>query len=130
MLVSIGICAASCAAWAGERLDPRAITVTDGDTIKTATEKFRILEIDTPEVQKGMYGCIAEKMLGDRATAFVENAIANARTVEVERDGQDRFGRTLAHVYVDGANLADLLLREGLAGRYLGHQVDWCAPAQ
>ena len=48
--------------------------------------------------------------------------------VEADRDPEDRFGRSLLHVWADGVNVGEALVREGFATvlqldpneRYLG----------
>jgi len=48
------------------------------------------------------------------------------------QDKPDQYGRTLARVYIDGRDVADIMVREGLAVRYdcprnrCPRRVDWC----
>ena len=45
----------------------------------------------------------------------------------IERNGYDRYGRGLARVWLGGEDLADIMVREGLAMRYSGGQrANWC----
>lgn len=116
--------AALCMAAAPVSASSQAISVTDGDTIRIGEERIRLLGLDTPE--KGHHAeCLAERMLARLATERLEELLAGAEVV-IERNGVDRFGRTLATVYVGGEDAAEVLVREGLAELWTGQQVDWC----
>ena len=83
--------------------------VSDGDTIYVeGVGKVRLVGVNTPE--KGVSGA-------DTATYFVEKLCLN-KEVKLDIDNSkhsDKYGRTLAVVIVDGKNLNDMLLKEGLA---------------
>jgi micrococcal nuclease len=90
------------------------INVVDGDTIDavvdlgyamTTVQRFRLLSINTPE--RGQEGFAEAKQ-------FVEDSILN-RTVYIQSEKSDSFGRYLANVYVDNYSLNELLLSKGLA---------------
>lgn len=103
----------------------RSTCVVDGDTFWLEGTKYRIADIDTPEVSN--FGCPAEKALGDRATARLA-ALLNAGPFALEpaeRD-EDRYGRKLRIVTRDGASLGAQLVSEGLAHRWGGPQREWC----
>ena len=104
--------------WAAE------IRVTDGDTIRIGDERIRLLGLDTPE-KRHLAECLAERMLARLASERLEELVYEIDVV-IERDGIDRFGRTLARVFVEGEDAAEVLVREGLARRWEGRQVDWC----
>ena len=109
--------------WAGSAMAD--VKVVDGDTIHLDGEKIRILGLDTPETNNPE--CLAEKLLGERATLYLERWIASAKTVEKrDEQGKDRYGRTLAKVYVDGVDVGGRLIAEGLATSWRGTQTDWC----
>lgn len=100
------------------------VRVVDGDTIYIGEEKIRISGIDTPE--KGHQAeCIAERMLAELATKRLGEYLEDA-DVAIEREGEDRYGRTLATVFADGNTVAEMLIGEGLGKRWEGKQVDWC----
>ena len=103
----------------------RSTCVVDGDTFWLEGTKYRIADIDTPEVSN--FGCAAEKALGDRATVRLA-ALLNAGPFALEpadRD-EDRFGRKLRVVTRDGASLGAQLVSEGLAHTWGGPQREWC----
>lgn len=98
--------------------------IVDGDTVHIDGEKIRVLGIDTPE--KGHQAdCIAERMLSDLATARL-TALLDGAEITLERDGLDKYGRTLAIVRADGRDVAEVLIEEGYGRVYEGKQVDWC----
>lgn len=98
--------------------------VIDGDTFHlTSGEKIRILEIDTPELFSAK--CSYELTHAILAKAELSE-ILQSGTLTLSREGTDRYGRTLAHVYVDGTSVADLMLRSGLARPYGNGRKPWC----
>ena len=83
--------------------------VSDGDTITVeGVGKVRLVGVNTPE--KGVSG-------SDASTFFTKKLCLN-REVSLDIDDSkhtDKYGRTLAVVIVDGKNLNEMLLKEGLA---------------
>ena len=83
--------------------------VVDGDTIYLDNgEKIRFVGVNTPE--KGVEG-------SDTSKSFVEK-LCLGKTVGIDVDDSkhsDRYGRTLGVVIVDGKNVNEMLLKEGLA---------------
>ncbi|MDO5860087.1 thermonuclease family protein [Methanobrevibacter sp.] len=83
--------------------------VVDGDTIYLDNgEKIRFVGVNTPE--RGVEGYITSKN-------FVQKLCLN-KEVGLDIDDSkhnDRYGRTLAVVIVDGKNVNEMLLKEGLA---------------
>lgn len=84
-------------------------SVVDGDTIYLDNgEKVRFVGVNTPE--RGVDGYITSKN-------FVQKLCLNKK-VGLDIDDSkhfDRYGRTLAVVIVDGKNVNEMLLKEGLA---------------
>lgn len=98
------------------------VRVTDGDTVVLRGRgagplpgeptRVRVLLVDTPEVADG--GVCFGPEAADRTAELVPPG-ARVR-VQADRDPQDRFGRSLLHVYTaDGSNLGEVLLAEGYA---------------
>ena len=83
--------------------------VSDGDTIEVeGVGKVRFVGVNTPE--KGVEGA-------DTSAYLVKKLCLN-REVSLDIDDAkhtDKYGRTLAVVIVDGKNLNEILLKEGLA---------------
>ena len=108
------------------------VRVVDGDTLVVRladgrSTRVRMIGIDTPELhpsekltrdaQRSGKDAAAIQALGARASAFTKKYLAG-RHVEMERDttALDRYGRTLAYVWV-GEELYNLVIvREGYAG--------------
>jgi endonuclease YncB( thermonuclease family) len=102
------------------------VRVIDGDTIRAAEITYRVVNIDTPEVG-GNARCDAERQAGRRATQRTRALIEGARRVETRNTGRtDRYGRVVAFVLVDGRDLGDTLIAEGLARPWRGRREPWC----
>ena len=86
---------------------------TDGDTLwLTHIGKTRLVGIDTPEV----YG--EQECFGRQASAFTERVLPPGTHVRYRLgvDPQDRYGRTLAYIYLrDGRMFNELLVERGYA---------------
>src|SRR5699024_2967862 len=94
-------------------------STVDGDTAKFIYEEtkaaFRFLLIDTPETK---HPSVGKQPLGQEASDRTAELLNNAEKIEVEFDvgeKQDKYGRNLAYIYVDGDMLNNILVREGLA---------------
>ena len=92
--------------------DGRRTIIIDGDTIALGSERVRILNIDAPETRGSR--CERELVLGLKAKERLA-VLLRAGWVDVERDGQDRYRRTLARLSVGGRDVGTVLVREGLA---------------
>ncbi len=99
--------------------------VVDGDTLWLGGEKIRVADIDAPETHDPR--CAAERALGDRATRRLRQLLnEGAVSLEsVDRD-QDRYGRKLRIVMVDGRSVGGTLVDEGLARWYGSGRRPWC----
>jgi micrococcal nuclease len=100
-------------AWEG-----KVVGVTDGDTIKVIKDdrqiKVRLAAIDTPE--KGQpYGQAAKKFTAD---------LVAGKVVKVWPTDTDRYGRTIAFVFVGGTDVNKELLKAGLAWHYKQYSRD------
>ena len=99
--------------------------VVDGDTIWLQGQKIRIADIDAPETHE--YRCADEKSLGDRATQYLLALVNSGEvtTAPIDRD-EDRYGRKLRIVKVDGRSVGKQLVNAGLARWYRGGRRPWC----
>ena len=113
-------------AWGAEPL----IVAVDGDTIHVDDERIRIVGLDAPETYQAR--CESERQRGHRATAHLRRLLAGG-TITIRGQGRDRYGRTLARVYVDGRDVAGLMIRAGHAVPYVcprgrcPRRIDWCS---
>lgn len=104
----------------GNLLTGRVVKIADGDTLSIMTKdsqkpvKIRLYGIDAPETAKrGAPG----QPYGQAAADFLKKLVAG-QTVTVTVMGQDRYGRILGIVEVDGLNANVKLLAEGYAWAY------------
>ena len=105
----------------GRRVD----CVVDGDTIWLAGEKIRLVNIDAPEV-KGR--CRAETQRAAAATRALARML-DRQPIRIVRQGQDRFGRTLAAVATSTGDAGARLVSNGLAVEWHGRREPvstWC----
>lgn len=103
--------------------------IIDGDTIECVeVGRVRLIGMDTPELSQEPYGALATEALAALAPV--------GSRVELERDVEllDRYGRTLAYVWVDGLQVNWALVRLGWAVLLTYppnvQYVDWYTEAQ
>ena len=105
------------------------IRVIDGDSVEINGEKIRLAIIDAPEIRNAK--CDAERRLGLVAKERLRQILME-RPMRIERgdpqDGRmtDRFGRTLAVVYVREKAAGQTLINEYLARPWAGRRQSWC----
>lgn len=99
--------------------------VVDGDTFYLDGAKIRIAGIDAPETHD--YRCASEKALGDQSTARLHALLQGGplTLTSIDRD-RDVYGRLLRNVAVNGADVGDTLVAEGLARPYGNGRRSWC----
>ena len=115
----------------------KPVKITDGDTIKLDVSKesplikklglsVRIKGIDTPE--KGSKAkCDKENALGQQATKFTTDLVGNKELLLSQVENDKYGGRIVANVKVGGIDIAQELLKKGLATVYNGEKKkSWC----
>lgn len=115
----------------------KPVKITDGDTIKLDVSKesplikklglsVRIKGIDTPE--KGSKAkCDKENALGQQATKFTTDLVGNKELLLSQVKNDKYGGRIVANVKVGGVDIAQELLKKGLARVYNGEKKkSWC----
>jgi endonuclease YncB( thermonuclease family) len=94
---------------AQEKTMVKVLRVIDGDTIETENgQKIRLRGINTPEKSMPLH---------DEAKNFLSELILN-RSIEIEVHGVDRYNRILAHVFLNGQNLNEQILKMGFGTLY------------
>jgi micrococcal nuclease len=91
--------------------------IVDGDTLRTEDdERIRLLNIDTPEPSE-------DECWADEATALLRELVPPGTAIRLvyDEEREDRYGRTLAHVYRadDGLWINLMLVAEGAAYPYV-----------
>lgn len=100
----------------------RITCVVDGDTFWLQGEKIRIEGLDAPEISEPK--CRTEGALGLQSRDMLRGILSSG-DISIRRNGSDRYGRTLASVYVNGHDVADSVIRAGLGREYRGRR-SWC----
>ncbi|MBK6973066.1 MAG: thermonuclease family protein [Sterolibacteriaceae bacterium] len=113
LLAAVAHCAAA------DTLTGRVVSIADGDTITvldTANTqyKIRLSGVDAPE--KGQpYGRVSRQRLAD--SVFT-------KTVQVEWDKRDRYGRIVGKVIADGRDVCLSQIEAGLAWHYKKYEME------
>lgn len=110
------------------------ISVHDGDTIRARAEIWpgttvetgvRVAGVDTPELHGK---CPTEKTLAERARARAAALMPAGAEIRLHDVRTGKYaGRVVARVTVNGEDMADILIREGLGRPYSGgKRQGWC----
>ena len=110
-----------------ERFEVTLNQCVDGDTswfdIDGKKNKVRLLYIDTPESTNQI------EPYGKEASDYTKEQLSNANTIELELnndgDSEDKYGRLLAWVFVDGELLQKKLAQEGLVEKFYDYGYDY-----
>jgi micrococcal nuclease len=91
----------------------RVVGVTDGDTIKVSVAENQLLRTrlafyDAPE-KKQSFGARAKQAMSE---------LLFGKDIELRPHAIDRYGRTVAQVGVDGKDVGEQMLRQGMAWVY------------
>ncbi|MEY2619149.1 MAG: Thermonuclease precursor [Pseudomonadota bacterium] len=112
-LAAVTLAALAIAGAAADTLAGRVVGVSDGDTVTVLdankrTHKIRLLGIDSPE-KKQPFGERAKQSLSD---------LVYDKQVSVEGGKQDRYGRALGKIVLDGQDINLEQVRRGMAWHY------------
>ena len=109
----------------------RDVIAVDGDTFELqrldGNVRLRLIGWDSPETGESA-GCPEEDALGQKVEARAKELFADGKTLTFKPEGMDRFGRTRAHVYLDGTHIGWLLAQDGLSAPWPTETVKprWC----
>ena len=133
LLLAITLFLFSCYSYSEQANKCTVTKIVDADTLYCSQGygkelKIRLIGVDAPEFKRNTKtysdaertGDSVESIveLGKKSTAFVKSRISVGTEVRLELDVQlkDRYGRTLAYVYLpDGSMLNELIVRQGYA---------------
>lgn len=105
-------------------MDKAKIVLDDGDSFEYDGMGIRTLGMDTPEISHPEHGFFEDQAYGREAAALTAKIINNARSVSYLPHLEDRYGRMLAHIFVDGDLLSIKLIKAGLAYETISHYGD------
>jgi endonuclease YncB( thermonuclease family) len=89
--------------------------VIDGDTfVFNYHTKIRMLNIDAPELSQPF---------GQESKEFLKQYEGKRCTIKTQ--GKDKYGRTLAVLYVDNQNINLLSVNRGLAWKFMSHDENY-----
>ena len=112
-----------------QAVEVSSIGVVDGDTIRIGRTRIRLLDIDTPEITRPR--CPAELARGREARERLEALIAGARRAELVGNGaRDKNDRPLARLILDGRDVAETLMADGLAVAWRRGREAWVERGQ
>ncbi len=101
-----------------ETAEYQVVRIADGDSFTVSKNgdeiEIRLFGIDAPERDQPYYR---------KAGMFTEKVLKNG-TIQLEVLDRDRFGRTVAWVYVDSLNLNRALVSHGLAWHFTRYSRD------
>lgn len=109
----------------------RDVIAVDGDTFELqrldGRVRLRLIGWDSPETGDSA-GCPAEDALGQKVEARAKDLFAEGKILTFKPEGTDRFGRTRAHVYLDGTHIGWRLAQDGLSAPWPSETVkpNWC----
>ncbi len=104
--------------------DATVVSVYDGDTIRVDidlgfnlwlhNEPIRFMGINAPEL-KG-----ESRVEGLKSKEWLASKLPPGTKIllRTEKDSREKYGRYLGHIYLNGVNLNEELLKEGLAKPY------------
>jgi endonuclease YncB( thermonuclease family) len=96
----------------------RVVSIADGDTLTLLIDntqyRIRLAEIDTPE-RKQPYGTKAKQAL---------STLVFGKEVKVDVQTTDRYGRSVARIYVDELDVCAELVKQGMAWVYRKYAKD------
>ncbi len=106
----------------------KIVKVVDGDTYDILVDagfdirfqgRFRLLGVDTPEVF-GVKRDTEDYQRGLAASKYARSILPTGKWVEVRvYQSNDKYGRWLADIYVDGASLAEMIIAAGHGVKYV-----------
>lgn len=110
---------------------------SDGDSGRIDRQPFRLANVDSPETggvgARGGARCEAEREIGYEAKEFIVALTRSADVQIAQSYGEDRYGRLVVDLTVNGRSLAEIGMEAGhyqpwphRGQRALAPKPDWC----
>lgn len=118
VLAAALLCASAMPALTGARDERFCVRAVDGDTIVLqGGERVRLIGVDTPELHHPVKPV---QYFAREARDFVQRRVARQRVwLEYDQTRRDRYGRTLAYVFLADGTLLNLeLIEQGYGFAY------------
>ena len=100
--------------------------LVDGDTIWVNGVKYRLEGFDTPEPHTNLCGGRRERELATAASASLLDILNTYRWTLHPNGEVDRYQRGIATIRVNGMDVGDILVEEGLARHWPDGDEWWC----
>lgn len=94
---------------------------SDGDSFRLNSDRVRLLGIDAPELDQTCTGSDGHAWTCGQTARERLSALLARGTLDCQPEGHDQYGRVLAVCWVDGDDIGQLMVSDGLAissGRY------------
>ena len=89
--------------------------VADGDTIEIAGQRIRLTGLDAPEWDQTCMAADGSAWACGGAASERMRQLVRGATLSCSPEGHDRYGRLLARCRAGAIDIADVLVRDGLA---------------
>lgn len=94
------------------------VSVVDGDTLKMGQTRIRLFGIDAPESRQACQTATGRDWWCGTEASQAMRALAQGRTATCHVQDIDRYGRAVAICEVDGRDVSEALVEQGLAIAY------------
>lgn len=101
------------------------ITFSDADTLRVGGVTVRLFGIDAPEMNQSCVHADGSSWACGRWAAGQARSNFNGRIAHCTKLDLDRYGRTVARCLDGGQDIAEFLVREGLATAYRKYSLDY-----
>ena len=103
------------------------IVVVDGDTLRRDGVVYRLAGFDAPEIHRAK--CDEERALGLRARDRMAELAATPGAILEALPKREKYGRTLARLWIGDKDAGEIMIVEGPAQPYDGRRKpSWCRP--
>ena len=97
-----------------------SISVADGDSFRMNGDRYRLQDIDAPELHQMCKDNAGRQWACGRQARDELRRLLNRGMVNCQRMTKDRFGRFVATCSIGGRDVGDMMVRNGWATAYKG----------